>query len=87
MSHVAPLLPDHDQAALDERESAHYIDMSTAYLRLCRRENRGPAFVRVGRTVRYLRKDLDAWLTRHRVETRESFVHDNAPGRGNGPRA
>lgn len=84
MSHVAPSVTEHDPAALDERESARYIDMSSAYLRLCRRENRGPAFLRFGRTVRYLRKDLDAWLTRHRVETRESRVHDNAPRRGHG---
>jgi predicted DNA-binding transcriptional regulator AlpA len=34
------------------------------------RENRtpGPPFVKVGRAVRYLVEDLDAWLERYRQE-------------------
>ena len=69
---------------LAERGLGALHGMSPAYLRVARRENRGPAYVRVGRTVRYLRRDLDAWMTRHRVETRESRVHDKAPRRGHG---
>lgn len=57
---------------LSEKEASQYICMSRSYLRQARmdgnRENRTPAppFIKIGRAVRYLREDLDAWL--------ESFV-------------
>jgi Helix-turn-helix domain len=57
---------------VDERDGANYIDFSQAALRKWRREGKGPAYVRVGRSVRYRVDDLDAFLTAHRVETRDS---------------
>ena len=57
---------------LSEKEASQYICMSRSFLRQPRmdgnRENRTPAppFIKIGRAVRYLREDLDAWL--------ESFV-------------
>ncbi len=57
---------------LSEKEASQYICMSRSFLRQARmdgnRENRTPAppFIKIGRAVRYLREDLDAWL--------ESFV-------------
>lgn len=63
-------------AALSEKEAAAYIGMSVPYLRCDRvnghREGRtpGPPFVKIGRTVRYLKVDLDAWLDSHRVVRR-----------------
>ena len=60
--------------ALREPEAADYIGMSTSFLRQSRmdgdRENRtsGPKFLRIGRSVRYLLEDLDAWLEQFRVE-------------------
>jgi predicted DNA-binding transcriptional regulator AlpA len=57
---------------LDEREAAPYIGYTTAALRLWRREGRGPAYIRAGRSIRYTTRDLDSWLMRHRVETREA---------------
>ena len=54
--------------ALSEKEAATYICMSRSFLRQARmegnRENRTPAppFVKIGRSVRYLREDLDQWL-------------------------
>lgn len=60
------------QLVLKEEAAARYINFSVPFLRLTRRENRGPAFVRIGRTVRYRIADLDAWLAGHRVTTRES---------------
>jgi len=57
---------------LSEKEASQYICMSRSFLRQARmdgnRENRTPAppFIKIGRAVRYLRDDLDAWL--------ESFV-------------
>lgn len=60
--------------AIQEREAAQYIGMSMSFLRQSRmdglRENRtpGPPFIKIGRAVRYLRGDLDAWLERYRHE-------------------
>lgn len=54
--------------ALNEREASAYIGMSRSFLRQARmegnRENRTPAppFIKIGRSVRYLKEDLDTWL-------------------------
>lgn len=59
---------------LDETDSAKYIAMSVAYLRADRTRGAtggrtpGPPFLRLGRTIRYRRDDLDAWLQSCRVE-------------------
>ena len=59
-------------ATLVEQESAKYVGYSAAYLRVARRKGTGPAYIRVGRSIRYRLEDLDAWLRAHRVETRAS---------------
>jgi hypothetical protein len=57
-----------------EIEAAEYIAMSRIFLRQDRmngfRKNRtpGPHFIRIGRNIRYLKEDLDAWLEAYRVE-------------------
>lgn len=59
---------------LTEKEAAEYIGMSRSFLRQDRmngiREKRtpGPKFLKIGRSIRYLKDDLDAWLNQHRVE-------------------
>jgi len=55
---------------LTEAETAHYIGMSRPWLRLQRMRGTGPAFIKIGRAVRYDIRDLDRWLELHRVETR-----------------
>jgi hypothetical protein len=60
------------QPTLAERDAAQYIGFRPPALRCWRREGRGPAYIRHGRSVRYLTRDLDDWLARHRVETREA---------------
>lgn len=63
-----------DKKCLTEKEAAEYISMSCAFLRKSRcegvRHNRtpGPAYLKIGTNIRYLRSDLDAWLLQHRVE-------------------
>jgi len=52
---------------LTEADAAHYIGMSRAYLRAGRQHGRGPAYVRLGRAIRYRPSDLDRFLDRHRV--------------------
>jgi predicted DNA-binding transcriptional regulator AlpA len=56
--------------ALTEIETAEYIGMSRSFLRQSRMEaNRfkddqtsAPQHIKIGRSVRYLREDLDQWL-------------------------
>lgn len=55
-------------SALAEPDAARYIGYTPSSLRAWRREGRGPAFVRHGRSVRYLTSDLDSWLAAHRVQ-------------------
>lgn len=61
--------------ALSEIETSEYIGMSRSYLRQSRmdgkRDSRKPAppFIKIGRSVRYLRDDLDIWLNQlHKLE-------------------
>lgn len=59
-------------AVLKEMEAARYIGMSRSFLAQARmdgqRTNRTPAppFIKIGRSVRYLRQDLDNWLLQFR---------------------
>lgn len=62
----------HPQNAVDESDAAAYLAMSRAWLRKVRGQNRGPAYLRIGRSIRYRVADLDAWLDQHRVDTRDS---------------
>jgi Helix-turn-helix domain len=55
-----------------ERDASQYIGLTVAFLRKARQLGRGPAYLRIGRTIRYRIKDLDAWLEQYRVKTRES---------------
>ena len=53
---------------LTEKEAALYIGMSVAFLRKDRAEGKigkrtpGPRFLKIGKSVRYLKDDLDQWL-------------------------
>jgi len=59
---------------LTEKEAAVYIQMSTSFLSKDRmdgpRKNRtpGPPFIKLGRSVRYRKADLDLWISQHKVE-------------------
>ena len=53
------------KSRLPEEEAAAYIGVSPATLRSWRCRERGPRFIKVGRRVGYLRKDLDAYLSAH----------------------
>jgi predicted DNA-binding transcriptional regulator AlpA len=60
-----------EPAALDTYQAAHYVGLDRKQLERLRSEGgedpqrNGPPFRRFGRHVRYLRKDLDAWLESH----------------------
>lgn len=57
-----------DKNLLTEVEAASYLTMSPDFLRLARQRIRangtssGPPYIKIGRSVRYMRTDLDAWL-------------------------
>ena len=59
-------------ATIPEPAAARYVAMSRAYLRQARAQGRGPAYLQIGRAVRYRIEDLDAFLNARRVETRDS---------------
>jgi excisionase family DNA binding protein len=62
-----------DQAAppnwMAPREAARYLGCTTQHLQMLRARRTGPNFVRFGRLIRYAREDLDAYLSRFKVET------------------
>ena len=57
---------------LNVPDAARYIGFSVWWLKVQRRRRRGPAFLRIGRTIRYRVSDLDAWLESNVVRTKES---------------
>ena len=65
---------------LSESAAATYVGYSRHYLRVARRYGRGPAYIRVGRSIRYRVQDLDAWLEAHRVEPHDRQAADRAVG-------
>lgn len=45
------------------REAAEYLRSSTSTLAKARMKKNGPAFVRIGRAIRYRQSDLDLWMS------------------------
>jgi predicted DNA-binding transcriptional regulator AlpA len=58
----------HIPSPLREREAATYLGLSVATLHAYRQQQRGPAYLRLGRTIRYLRADLDRYMAASRVD-------------------
>lgn len=63
-----------DKRGFTEKEASYYIAMSRSFLRQDRangyRKNRtpGPRYVKIGRSIRYLKEDLDRWLEKYLTE-------------------
>jgi len=53
-----------EDKALDETRAARYLGVTPGWLRRARNESLGPAFFRVGRSIRYTRSVLDDYLNR-----------------------
>ena len=63
-------------------EAAVYLGNSARTLARWRSLGLGPSYIRVGGKVRYLRRDLDEWLARHRIHP----VREELPAEcGGGP--
>ena len=52
--------------SLTEVEAAARLGLKVATLRAWRHQRRGPAFVRLGRAIRYLANDLDTFVDANR---------------------
>ena len=63
-----------NNTVMNEKEVSRYIGMSLSYLQHDRcygvtgNKTPGPVFMKVGRSIRYLKSDLDEWLLKNRVE-------------------
>jgi len=65
---------EENEIILTEAEAAKYIRMSRSFLSKDRMNGyrhghtQGPEFIKLGaRAIRYRKKDLDAWITKHRI--------------------
>ncbi|WP_367607865.1 helix-turn-helix transcriptional regulator [Legionella sp. W05-934-2] len=62
-----------EKKAFKEAEAAEYIGMSRSFLSQDRvngtlaNRTPGPKYLKIGRSVRYLKEDLDLWLEQHRI--------------------
>ena len=57
-------IPGHEP--LTESDAAARLGLKVATLRAWRHQGRGPAFVRLGRAIRYLTSDIDEFLITNR---------------------
>jgi len=57
-----------DSPAMSESELAQTANVSIAALRKWRREHKGPRYLKLGRLVRYLARDVDAWMDEHAID-------------------
>jgi excisionase family DNA binding protein len=68
--------------ALTERQVAEHLGLSVATLRAWRHRGKGPRFLRLGRSVRYLPSDVDEFVRASAVDTQSnsSSDEDSEPG-------
>jgi hypothetical protein len=52
---------------LSETQAAAFVSKSVSSLRLWRRTGKGPVFYKLGRTPKYSRDNLNAWLHANRI--------------------
>lgn len=53
---------------VDEKQAAAYVNLSVKTLQARRAAHKAPAFLKIGRSIRYRLVDLDAFLAAHRVD-------------------
>jgi len=63
--------------ALTEREVAELLGLSVATLRAWRHRGKGPRFLRLGRSVRYLPSDVVDFVHASAVDTRSDSSSDD----------
>jgi excisionase family DNA binding protein len=63
--------------ALTERQVAEQLGLSVATLRAWRHRGKGPRFLRLGRSVRYLPADVDEFVRASAVDTQSDSLSDD----------
>jgi predicted DNA-binding transcriptional regulator AlpA len=69
-------VPDISSPLLKEKPAAAYITRSVSSLRRGRKDGTGPKFVRIGRSIRYLKSELDAYIAARVALTTGEVRHD-----------
>jgi excisionase family DNA binding protein len=62
---------DTHESLLTPSEAAQWLRSTERTLERWRHEQRGPAFVRLGRRIGYRRADLNAWVERQKCEPQQ----------------
>ena len=71
MERIVKAVVGEDQSTryvVDEKQAASYVNLSVKTLQARRAAHKAPAFLKIGRSVRYRMADLDAFLAAHRVD-------------------
>ena len=63
--------------ALTERQVAEQLGLSVATLRAWRHRGKGPRFLRLGRSVRYLPADVEEFVRASAVDTQSDSSSDD----------
>jgi predicted DNA-binding transcriptional regulator AlpA len=63
--------------ALTERQVGEQLGLSVATLRAWRHRGKGPRFLRLGRSVRYLPSDVDEFVRASAVDTQSTSSSDD----------
>lgn len=61
-----------EKVYLTTKELADYLGISEATLLLHRVMNTGPAYVKIGRLVRYRRQDVEDWIQQETEKNKKS---------------
>lgn len=60
--------------AIDEKQAAIILGIAVQTLRNWRHQRRGPAYVKMGRSIRYMLVDLDEYLETRKINP-EAVIH------------
>lgn len=60
------------KTSFTEKEAAEYLGHTPSTLRIWRSQGKGPKYHKQGRSVRYLKTDMDAWREDGKVFTSEA---------------
>ena len=56
------------QSIIDEKKAAVTMGLAVQTLRNMRHQRRGPAYLKIGRSVRYDSRDIEAYLQKRRID-------------------
>lgn len=52
----------------NERQASDFTGFSIKHLQNLRYQGRGPAYCKIGTSIRYLREDVITWVAKHRID-------------------